>query len=92
MFDYGKFKNMIYYNQTSCPLYDLKKMTLPTALYYGDLDRLANPTDVKYIRKTIPNIVDYYCIKDWQHVDFVWALNAKEKIYNRMLNLLVKFK
>lgn len=91
MFDYGKIGNVIHYNQTTAPVYDLKKMTIPTAIYYGELDRLADPTDVEYIRNNLPHIVDDYCIKGWQHVDFVWALNAKQILYDRMIQLMNKY-
>lgn len=91
MFDYGKLKNLLYYNQTEAPLYDLRAMTTPTALYYGELDRLADPVDVQFIRSSLPQIVDDFYIPNWQHADFVWALNAKDILYDRVLELMKKY-
>ena len=58
---------------------------------YGELDRLADPTDVEFIQSNVPNIVDNYFVKNWTHVDFVWALNAKQIVYDRMLQLMTKY-
>ncbi|KAJ4429105.1 hypothetical protein ANN_26106 [Periplaneta americana] len=42
-FDYGTKKNIEYYGQPSPPDYDVKKMTTPISLYYGEGDPFVNP-------------------------------------------------
>ncbi len=92
MYDYGNAKeNFDHYNQTTAPLYDVKKIRLPVALYWADEDWLADPTDVNFLRKNLPNIVDDYEITDWNHLDFLWAINAPDYLYNRMIGLMKKY-
>ncbi|RMZ96707.1 lysosomal acid lipase cholesteryl ester hydrolase-like [Brachionus plicatilis] len=88
MYDYGSKENLIQYNQTTPPQYDISKVRVPTALYWAKNDWLADPVDLEYIRKNLPNIVDDYEIMDWDHLDFVWAVNAKEHLYNRIIDLI----
>ncbi|KAJ0060563.1 hypothetical protein NL108_016028, partial [Boleophthalmus pectinirostris] len=45
-FDYGAKENMKHYNQTSPPVYDVRRMKVPTALFSGGHDTLADPKDV----------------------------------------------
>lgn len=91
MFDYGEVQNILRYNQSSPPLYDLTKMNVPTALYWAKNDWLADPIDVHFIRKNLPNIVDDYEIMDWDHLDFLLAVNAKKCLYERILKLIEKY-
>lgn len=91
MFNYGSIKdNMIHYNQTTPPLYDITQVKLPVALFSATNDWLADPADVQFIRKNLPNIVYDQVIDDWDHLDFLWALDATQIIYYNILNLLKK--
>lgn len=91
MYDYGK-NNMAHYNQSEAPSYDVTQVKVPVALYYANDDWLADPTDVKFLRANLPNIVDDYEIDNFNHLDFVWAINATQAVYNRMVNLMLKYK
>ncbi|CAF0886086.1 unnamed protein product [Brachionus calyciflorus] len=91
MYDYGSKKNLIHYNQTTPPQYDLRKVNVPTALYWANNDWLADPTDIKYLRSNLPNIVDDYEILNWNHLDFIWATNTQEFLYGRLVDLMKKF-
>lgn len=88
MYDYGSKENVKHYNQSEPPQYDIRKVTVPTALYWAKNDWLADPVDIQFIRKNLPNIIDDYEIMDWNHLDFVWAVNAKEYLYNRIIDLI----
>lgn len=90
MYDYGK-DNMAHYNQTDAPLYNITQMKVPVALYYANDDWLADPTDVKFLQANLPNIVDNYEIDNFNHLDFVWAVNATQAFYTRMVNLMLKY-
>ena len=39
--------NLQHYNSTTPPNYDVTKMTVPTAIFYGGRDGFADPTDVE---------------------------------------------
>ncbi|CAF0748629.1 unnamed protein product [Brachionus calyciflorus] len=91
MYDYGPKKNLVNYNQTTPPEYDLTSVQVPTAIYWATNDWLADPEDVKFIRDVLPNIVDDYEILDWNHLDFVLATNTKKCLYDRIVNLMNKF-
>jgi pimeloyl-ACP methyl ester carboxylesterase len=93
-YDYGTpEKNQQHYNQTIPPAYSLRGITVPTAIFSGGEDWLADPTDADYIydnidpktlvfRKTIPN---------YNHMDFVWGLSANNLIYTDLLNQMQKY-
>lgn len=92
MYDFGSAQdNMAHYNQPQPPLYDLTKVKTPVALYWAQEDWLADPTDVNFLRKSLPNIVDDYGKSDWNHLDFVWATNTKPYLYDRMVQLMKKY-
>ncbi len=82
---------MKYYNQTTPPLYDITLVKVPVALYWGQNDWLADPDDVQHLRKNLPNIVDDLNIEIYDHLDFIWALDVKEKLYDRMMKLMLNY-
>ena len=84
MFDYGKH-NVAKYNQTTAPLYDVTKVKVPVALYWAD------PADVNYLRRRLPNIVDDFECLGWNHLDFLWATNTDTLLYERMLKLMKSY-
>lgn len=43
MYDYGEVKNLKIYGDPNPPLYNLSKLTCPTALYYSTGDSLVPP-------------------------------------------------
>lgn len=91
-YDFGSAKeNMAHYNQPTPPEYDLKSIKTPVALYSSTNDWLADQEDVKYIRNSLPNIVDDYVIESWNHLDFIWAVDTQKFLYDRMLKLMQKF-
>ena len=89
MYDFGSSKeNNKHYNQTTPPLYDARDVDVPVALYWAENDWLADPTDVNYLRQNLKNLVDDYCVLDWNHLDFIWAINGRQSIYDRMVKLM----
>jgi lysosomal acid lipase/cholesteryl ester hydrolase len=94
MFDFGcglfSCENQRRYGQKEPPLYNLAHMTVPTALYYGDRDALADLKDVDKILNQIPNIVFSSREKSYAHLDYTWAVNANSVVYQSVLKLLNK--
>lgn len=42
-YDFGWFKNLMFYGSINPPDYNLKKITSPVALFYGNSDILTDP-------------------------------------------------
>jgi hypothetical protein len=50
LYDYGKHGNMQVYGQKEAPLLPLnEKYNIPTGLFSGDMDGLADPKDVEIL-------------------------------------------
>jgi len=64
-------------------------MTVPTALYWGDIDEFADPTDVDYLQTQIQDIlIGSYRYPDMDHLDFVWGLNSFTEPYPELMQLV----
>lgn len=92
-FDYGnncwlkKMCNKRAYGQKTPPVYDLTRMTTPTVLYYGDLDWLADPTDIENsIVPYVQNLVGNHLLADFNHLDFIWGMKAASQVYLPIVN------
>jgi len=91
LYDWGVQQNMVHYNKTIPPTYDVSKVTVPTALFYGGKDGFADMTDVERIIPKLPNLVYTHFEPKYEHLDFVWGMNAYEEIYNLVVDLINKY-
>lgn len=82
-YDFGAKDNMAKYGQKTPPVYNASAFEVPVALYWGGQDWLADPRDVKRLITRLPqNKVMYNKeIKPWQHLDFIWGLDAAKLVY-----------
>jgi lysosomal acid lipase/cholesteryl ester hydrolase len=80
------------YNSSTPPDYDLSKVTVPVALFWSDNDWLADPEDVKYLTSNLPNIVanDRIPLPKFNHIDFLWGVDADVLVYKKLVSLLMK--
>lgn len=89
-YDYGPLGNMRQYGTTRPPEYELKKVTLPIALLSAENDWLSGDVDVTRLFVQLANPIEHYIVpfKEFNHVDFLWAIDAPVLVYNRLLQLM----
>lgn len=66
-------------------------MRVPTAVFSGGHDFLADPVDVSSLLSKISNLVYNRTIPDYEHLDFIWGLNSAGKVYQEVLKLIMKY-
>lgn len=92
-FDHGTAGNMLEYNSSAPPEYDLSKVTMKVALIVAKNDKISTIKDVNLLKKQLPNVVDYKIIKNelFNHVDYVWGRSTHKTLYPYLFKLLTKF-
>lgn len=93
-FDHGLVTNKFTYGTFKPPPYNLSAIRTPIFLHYSDNDWLATPEDVDKLSKEINTIVGKYRVsmKKFNHIDFVFAIDAKKLIYDRIMKIMTLFK
>ncbi|XP_045214805.2 lysosomal acid lipase/cholesteryl ester hydrolase-like [Mercenaria mercenaria] len=91
MYDFGAKDNMLKYNQTTPPVYDPSKVTVPTAMFSGTHDWLVAPSDVTKLLNISKTVIFKKVISAWEHLDFIWAMDAPKLCYNDIINLFNKY-
>nr|XP_045007322.1 gastric triacylglycerol lipase-like [Jaculus jaculus] len=88
-FNWGSpFQNMLHYNQRTPPYYNVTAMTVPTAVWNGGNDLLADPQDVHMLLPKISNLIYHKEILPYNHLDFIWAMNAPQEVYNEIVSMM----
>ena len=90
MYDYGTSGNQKHYGQDTPPNYNLSAVKVPTALFYGGNDWLADVKDVNMIIAQLKSIVYKNYIEKWDHLDFIAGKDAPQLVYDEILKLLAK--
>lgn len=92
-FDLGYVGNLARYGTPLPPRYSLERVSAPVSLFYSDEDWMADPQDVDRLYNELPNAVDIHKVphRKFNHLDFVFAKDYKQLIYNRLRKLLTLF-
>ncbi|NXM71808.1 LICH hydrolase, partial [Serilophus lunatus] len=90
-YDYGSKENMKKYNQTAPPVYKIEEIRVPTAVWSGGQDTFADPKDMARLLPRITNLFYHEHLPAWGHLDFLWGLDATEKMYMKIIELLKKY-
>ena len=90
MFDYKeKEENRNHYGQNTPPVYDISSLEVPTVLVMGGEDWLADPQDEIWLLGQIGHVVTKTMVIDYyNHVDFIWGLDAPKKVYYPMIEYM----
>ncbi|XP_077206484.1 lipase member M-like [Paroedura picta] len=88
-FDYGS-RNIEKYNQTTPPLYRIEEVTVPIAMWSGGQDWVSQPEEIMELLPRITNLIHHKYLPDWNHWDFIWGLDAAQRMYVEILGLMEK--
>nr|XP_034993731.1 putative lysosomal acid lipase/cholesteryl ester hydrolase [Zootoca vivipara] len=92
-FDWGSEEaNVAHHNQPTPPFYNVQRMTLPTAVWSGGNDWIADSKDVALLLPQIPNLVYHKDIPEWEHLDFVIGYDAPQRMYIEIMDLMQNYK
>ncbi|KAL8160556.1 hypothetical protein V2J09_002093 [Rumex salicifolius] len=86
-YDYGLWKNLQEYGSPKPPEFDLSSISelLPVWMAYGAKDALADITDVEHTLKELNCKRELLYLEKYGHVDFVLSVNAKQDVYDNMV-------
>ncbi|XP_027528215.1 lysosomal acid lipase/cholesteryl ester hydrolase-like [Neopelma chrysocephalum] len=90
-YNYGSKENMKRYNQTAPPVYKIEEITIPIAVWSGGEDTFADPRDTARLLPQISNLIYHEHFPTWGHLDFIWGLDATEKMYMKIIELIKKY-
>jgi len=94
MYDYlTDHENKQHYGSRNPPCYNLANFAAPVALFSGGNDDLADPTDVqRLISELNPSLIKYQTeISYYEHMDFVWGMDAHTVLYPQIISLFEEF-
>ncbi|KAB1270958.1 Gastric triacylglycerol lipase [Camelus dromedarius] len=76
--------------QPTPPYYNLTAMNVPIAVWSGGNDWLADPQDIEPLLPKLPNLIYHKEISVYNHLDFLWAMNAPQEIYNEIVSMIAE--
>uniref|UniRef100_F7EQ32 Lipase n=1 Tax=Monodelphis domestica TaxID=13616 RepID=F7EQ32_MONDO len=90
-FDWGnRDLNMMHFDQSTPPAYNVSEMHVSTAVWSGTKDLLADPDDIKELLPKITNLIYHKIIPSYNHLDFIWAMNVTWEIFYEIIIMIKK--
>jgi len=86
--DYGLLGNLWHYRSTKAPEYVVSKMEIPTVLFWGGKDYLADPEDVQKLIPKIKNLQGNYFDPELDHLDYIWGTTANKVVYEPIIRMI----
>lgn len=87
-FDHGRAGNLLRYGAAEPPEYRLDRVTAATALLGGTIDGFAVPEDVEELAGHLPNVFWKEEVDGFSHLDFLWSVDAKELVYDKIVSAM----
>ena len=92
-YDFGAIENIIHYGKMNPPEYDLSKMKnykIKSMITVSDSDPFCNPVDtLEFLLKiNDQSNIEIINLKNYNHIDYLWADSAYEELYPKFLNFL----
>ncbi|KAM4851979.1 lipase member J isoform 4-T4 [Thomomys bottae] len=88
-FDWGNtVLNMIHFNKTTPPSYNVTNMNVTIATWNGEKDLLADPEDIEIFYSEITNLIYHKSISHYNHMDFLLGLDAYQHIYHEIIDII----
>lgn len=86
-YDYGTEENLVKYNSSHPPAFNLSHVKAPLYIFYGNGDKLIAEEDVLSLSEVLPSTEAIYAIdyEGWNHNDFVYAIDAKSLVYDTII-------
>ncbi|XP_039068194.1 triacylglycerol lipase 2-like isoform X1 [Hibiscus syriacus] len=91
-FDYGRPDyNLMHYGEDRPPVYNISNIPrdLPIFVSYGGQDALSDVEDVELLLDHLKfhdvNKLSVQYVKDYAHADFIMGINAKDIVYNQVV-------
>lgn len=87
-YDYGPKRNFDIYKRSTPPEYKLENCKVRVGIIYSEIDTLVPAKDVRRLPNELSNLIELRRVDDntFNHIDFVWAKDAKELVYAYVLD------
>ncbi|KAJ8672695.1 hypothetical protein QAD02_003955 [Eretmocerus hayati] len=92
-YDHGPLLNYEKYSRKTPPSYNLKQVTAPVAIFYGNNDYFTTPKNCEILRGALPNVVLFKKIPHdrFNHLDVLWAVDSKKLLYPDVLSIIGRY-
>lgn len=77
-----------FFPQATAPLCHVQDMPTPTLLFVGANDVLGDPGDNEALKPRIKNLVHYEIIPGWNHLDFLYGIDAHKLLYPKLVSTM----
>ncbi|XP_076418535.1 lipase member K isoform X2 [Peromyscus maniculatus bairdii] len=91
-FDWGSpDQNMMHFHQLTPPVYNITKMRVPTAIWSGGQDVVADAKDTENLLPKVTNLIYYKEIPHYNHLDFYLGQDAPWEVYQDLIRMMEEY-